>query len=194
MTIPTWIPEGKELYLFDIDGVYITASEPFSARYEKEVGKPGMMTTFFMGVFQDCLVGKADLKEEASKHLEVWGWKGNIDSFLDKWFSEEANPNEEITEIMRELRAQGKKCYLITNQEKYRAHYLVENLNLLDVSDGVFSSSGLGVKKPNPRYYDRVLEEIGYKGEKKDVFYIDDDMKNIDTAREMGFDTFYYKA
>jgi len=70
MNIPSWIPQDKALYLFDIDGVFITASEPFSKRYETEVGKSGMMTVFFKGVFQDCLVGKADLKEEVSKHLE----------------------------------------------------------------------------------------------------------------------------
>ncbi len=192
--IPTWVPQDKSLYLFDIDGVYISTSEPFSARYERKVGKPGLLTTFFKGVFQDCLVGKADLKEEASKHLEEWGWKGNVESFLDGWFSEEANLNDEVAEVIKELRAQGKPCYLITNQEKYRTEYLMENLDLHNVADGVYSSSRLGVKKPNPRYYERVLEEIGYTGDKRDVFYIDDDMENIETGREIGFDTFYYKV
>lgn len=194
MNLPGWIPQDRALYLFDIDGVYISASEPFSIRYEREKARPGMMTTFFKGVFQNCLVGKADLKEEASKHLEEWGWEGNVDSFLDKWFSEESRPNPEIVTIVRELQKGGKEIYLVTNQEKYRARYLVHNLDLQSVADGVYSSSMLGVKKPNPRYYERVLEEIGYTGERKDVFYIDDDIENIETAKEMGFDAFYYRA
>ena len=194
MNVPQWIPRDKQLYLFDIDGVYISASEPFSTRYEREKNRPGMMTTFFRGIFQECLVGKADLKAEATKYLDDWGWEGNVDSFLDKWFSEEAKPNDEVVVIVQELRTAGKPVYLITNQEKYRTDYLVHNLDLKSVADGVYSSSMLGVKKPNPRYYERVLEEIGYQGYFSDVFYIDDDIENIETAKEMGFDTFYYRA
>jgi len=189
-----WVPTDKELYLFDIDGVLIKASEPFSTRYEREIGEPGLMTTFFTGVFQECLVGKADLKEEAGKRLRDWKWDGDVDAFLEHWFSAEAAISYEVVDIIKDLRSRGKICYLITNQEKYRTIYLTEKLDVDSLADGFYSSSLLGVKKPSKEFYMEVLKRIGYQGAMNEVFYVDDDMKNIDSAQEIGFDTFYYSA
>jgi len=189
-----WVPDDKKLYLFDVDGVLIKATEHFNTRYEKEIGEPGLMTTFFKGVFQECLVGQADLKEEVAKRLRDWKWEGDVDAFLQHWFSAESAINYETVDIIKDLRSRGKICYLITNQEKYRSEYLTEKLDVDALVDGFFSSSELGVKKPSKEFYTTVLERIGYTGEAKDVFYVDDDMKNIDSARQIGFDTFYYKA
>lgn len=189
-----WVPQDKELYLFDIDGVLIKASEPFSTRYEREIGEPGLMTTFFTGVFQECLVGKADLKEEASKRLRDWKWDGDVDAFLDHWFSAESAISYEVVDIIKDLRSKDKICYLITNQEKYRTEYLTEKLDVDALVDGFYSSSTLGLKKPSKEFYMEVLKRIGYEGDVKDVFYVDDDMKNIDSAQEIGFDTFFYSA
>lgn len=189
-----WVPEDKDLYLFDIDGVLIRVHEPFSTRYEREINKPGLMTTFFRGVFQECLVGKADLREEAAKRLRDWHWDGDVDSFLEHWFSAEAAISYETVDIIKDLRSRGKPVYLITNQEKYRSKYLTEKLDIDALADGFYSSSMLGVKKPDCAFYEEVLKRIGFDGEMSKVFYVDDDLKNVDAAKSMGIDTFFYQA
>jgi len=189
-----WVPHNKEIYLFDIDGVLIKTSEPFSTRYELEVKEPGLLTTFFTGIFQECLIGKADLKEEVAKRLTEWKWDGDVDAFLEHWFSSEAAINYEIVDIIKDLRNRGKFCYLVTNQEKYRTEYLTEKLDVDALVNGFYSSSILGIKKPAKEFYLEILKRIKFSGDMNDVFYIDDDMKNIESAREIGFDTFYYKT
>ena len=55
-------PETKCI-LLDVDGVLVN-SEMFSLQYQKRFNLPqDIMLPFFKGVFQDCLIGKADLKE-----------------------------------------------------------------------------------------------------------------------------------
>lgn len=192
--IASWLPEDKDLYLFDVDGVLIRVDEPFNVRYEREVNTPGMMVPFFRGVFQDCLVGKADLREEVAQRLDEWKWEGDVDSFLEHWFSREAVINHEILESINELRAAQKPCYLVTNQEKYRTEYLTKRLGLDSLVDGFYSSSMLGVKKPDPAFFTEVLKRIGFSGNLGTVFCVDNEMDNIASAKELGIDTFYYEA
>ncbi|MAZ67533.1 hypothetical protein CL652_02050 [bacterium] len=190
----SWVPEERDLYLFDIDGVLIRVHEPFSTRYEKKVNSPGLMTIFFAGVFQECLVGKADLKEEVAKRLRDWKWGGDVDTFLEHWFGAEATINYEMRDLLKELKSQGKSCFLVTNQEKYRTEYLDEKLDVGALVDGLYSSSMLGVKKPNHAFYTEVLKRIGFEGDFGLVFYVDNDLKNVAAAKELGIDSFYYKA
>ena len=195
MDVPSWIPQDKELYLFDIDGVIIRKDAQFSTLYAREAGlEPGATEIFFRGKFQDCLVGSADLKEEIASFLKNWNWGKGVDAYLDLWFQKESNINQEIWDAVEQLHNTGSACYFATNQEKYRTKYLKDNMKLKNISSGILSSSDLGAKKPDPVFFERVLSKVGFSGKPIEVFFVDDDLENIETAKEMGFDTFYYKA
>lgn len=65
--------------IFDADGVAIF---PWRAAqlFEREYGiTREMVSEFFSGIFADCLIGKADLKEELPPYLERWGWQTSVD-------------------------------------------------------------------------------------------------------------------
>jgi len=195
MNIPLWIPLDKKIYLFDINGVIIFENEPFSYIYAEQVGLPKKITeAFFNGIFQKCLIGEADLKKEIAKYLPEWKWTESVDKYLDLWFSSESKINKNMYEVVEQLHKQGKICYFVTNQEKYRTEYLARVVGLESIVCGILSSNELGAKKPNINFYKRVLKKINYTGNVRDIFFVDDDIKNIEAAREIGFDTFYYKA
>ena len=60
-----------KVVLFDVDGVLANA-EPFSRQLERDYGiTQRMVGPFFQERFQECLVGKADLKEELSKRSGI---------------------------------------------------------------------------------------------------------------------------
>jgi putative hydrolase of the HAD superfamily len=107
--------------LFDADGVVIN-SEMLSVQYQKEhdVSNDDMIP-FFEGEFQNCIVGKTDLIELVKPWLPKWKWDGTVDEFLQFWFKAEHNVDERMVAVIRNLRKKGIKCYLATNQEKYRA-------------------------------------------------------------------------
>ncbi|MFA5946166.1 MAG: hypothetical protein WC802_04640 [Patescibacteria group bacterium] len=64
--------------LFDADGMTLL-SPKFSARIQEAYGIIwDKMKPFFSGPFQECKLGKADLKEELAKVIKDWGWQGSV--------------------------------------------------------------------------------------------------------------------
>ncbi|MDD4530757.1 MAG: hypothetical protein PHO80_04395, partial [Candidatus Gracilibacteria bacterium] len=139
---------NKKCFLIDADGVSIN-STPFSIRLEKQYGVPLEKTLeFFKGVFQDCLVGKKDLKEELGKVLSYWGWTDGVEALLEFWFENENIPNHELLSKIKELKEKGHAFFLATNNEKYRVNFISENMGFGRIFDQIFNSAAIGHKKP----------------------------------------------
>jgi len=181
--------------IFDINGVVID-STMFSAELEKDYGiSRKLLTPFFHGIFQRCLIGEADLKQEIVPYYQQWGWKGTLNELFDYWFKVEGAIDERIIRTIKKLQQGGKICFAATNQEKYRTEYFKNNMGLKFFFDEFFSSADLGCKKPEELYYKKVFTSIGGKlpVKKKEIFFIDDDAKNIEGAANFGFQTFLYR-
>ncbi len=182
------------LAIFDADGV-VTTPKKFAENLEKDFGtKPEALLPFFKGPFQDALVGKADLKVVIQPYLKDWNWTKSVDEFLAYWFKAEDAVNDEVIETIEGLRAKGIKCYLATNQEKYRLEYMRETMKFKHVFNGVFSSADLGCKKPDPQFFDRLLKRIDPKREipRKEILFWDDTEANIKAAKDLGIQAYLY--
>ena len=71
---------------FDADGVVVNPQMQFSKHLKREHGiSPEMTRSFFNGIFNDCLVGKANLSEVLPNYLQGWNWKGSVDEFIATW-------------------------------------------------------------------------------------------------------------
>jgi len=173
--------------LFDADGVIIKNSKIFSAQYEKKYNLPtGEMLPFFEGEFQNCIIGKADLKEILKIWLPKWNWEKTTDEFIDFWFEMGNNPDEKMLEIVKKLREKGIKCYLATNQEKYRTQYMRKNMKFEKLFDFVFSSAEIAYKKPEKEFYECILNNLKEKGIKvEETLSFDDSEKNINEAKKL---------
>lgn len=163
----------------------------FSEHYAREHGVPlEAMTPFYRGEFRLCQTGKADLKEAVAKYLPGWGWNKGADAFLEYWFTTDAEADEQVFEVVRQLREKGVKVYLATDQEKYRAQYLLDKLGFKDKLDGCFFSCNLGYQKSEPEYFQKIMQELGVSAD--DLVYWDDDQKNVDVAKSLGIDARFY--
>src|SRR5262245_31957446 len=101
--------------IFDADGVLINGerfsdvlARDFEVDHEKE-------REFFTTKFQECLVGKADLKEAVEPYLPTFGWKGTAEELLEYWFKAEHSLNETLMDDVRRLRRRGVRVVLATN-------------------------------------------------------------------------------
>ncbi len=150
-----------------------------------------MVLPFFKNEFKLCLVGKADLKQELGKYLDGWNWKKSVDDLLLFWFEHESNLDKEMLGNITDLRNNGIRCYLDTNNEKYRVRYLLDNLGLKNFFDGVFSSAEIGFLKPQPEFWSAIHERIG-KPDKSEVLVWDDDKENVESAKNFGFNSELY--
>ncbi len=177
--------------IFDIDGVLING-EQFSTILERDHGISKERTLpFFSGIFQDCLVGNADLKQELAIHLKEWGWDKTVEEFLHYWFTSEQNIDHDLIAFINALKKQGIHVYVATNQEKYRTDHLWNELGFSKIFRAMFSSAHLGHQKHEAKFFDKVMEQLdGVK--KSEVILWDDTQKNIDTAKAAGLHAEYY--
>ena len=174
-----------KILIFDADGVLING-EMFSKKLAKEYDiSPETILPFFNGPFTECLVGKADLKEVLIPYLKEWNWKEGVDSFLEYWFSSEHSIDQELLDYIQEYRKNGIKCLIATNQEKYRAKYMFNKMGFADSFDRLYASAHLGHKKSNLNFYRKLVKDLG-DVKKEEILFWDDDIKNIETAREFG--------
>lgn len=172
-----------KVILFDCDGPIVKREMYFSQR----LGMPfEVLKEFFEGDFLLCETGKKDLKIELTKRLKKWGWKKSVEELMDFWFSNEAVADEKMLKSIAEVRQKGIKCFLATNNEKYRTEYLLNAVGLKKHLDGAFSSAYLGYLKPDLKYWESIYKNF-LEIPKEQIVVYDDDEENVKSALEFGF-------
>ena len=178
--------------LFDVDGV-LSAHEPFRERLARDHGIAADITVpFFRGPFRDCLVGKADLKEQLFPYLKQWGWQHTVDDFLSYWFIAEHRPNLPLLQVAQQLRQYGIPCYLATNQERYRTEYILQEMGFATHFDGAFSSAYTGYMKPQVEFFHHILHKLAHV-KADEILFWDDTLENIIVAKEVGLHAEHYR-
>jgi putative hydrolase of the HAD superfamily len=187
--------EDKNLkaILLDADGVVLVKQGYFSEKFSDECNVPlELITPFFKNEFRVCQLGKADLKEVLLPYLQQWGWQDSVDSFLRYWFTSDTQPDQIVLDKVQQLRNRSLKCYLVTDQEKYRAKYIREELGFNSRFDDCFFSYDLGYSKSEASFFEKVLAKITTAG--SETLYFDDEEKNIITAKQLGIDARLYRG
>jgi putative hydrolase of the HAD superfamily len=178
--------------IFDTDGMVVHREMRFSQRFSEEFKIPlEKINPFFENEFKPCLVGKADLKKELAKYLPVWNWNKSVDELLQYWFESEKEVDKKMLASAQSLRASGIKCFLSTNNEKYRTDYLLSNLGLKNSFDGIFSSSEIGFMKQDKEFWLAVHNKLG-NPDKKSVLCWDNEERKLEAAEDFGFLTELY--
>src|SRR6185369_16141063 len=110
---------------------------------------------------------------------------------MDFWFEGEAKVDPLMKSFIESVRAKGLKCFLATNNEKYRTEYLWNNVGIKNFLDGLFSSCYLRYMKPDVKYWETLFQDL--KGvEKNEIILWDDKEGAIHSAREFGFNAEFY--
>lgn len=172
--------------LFDADGVVIHPRMQFS-RYLEEVFSisPHLTRDFFTGVFNDCLAGRADLPAALPPYLQQWGWPGDLSDFLRLWMAKDDCPDLRLLARIQQMRASGLLCGLATLQEKTRAAYMRADMGFSRRFDRLYFSCELGCLKPDPAFYRKIEQDLGFTG--PEILFWDDDPRNVRAARSLGW-------
>ena len=181
-----------KIVLFDADGVVVKRRKYFSEIYAEKTGLDARadFLPFFQGEFRNCVVGKADLKRIIKPWLPKWKWDKGADAFLQLWFETESNIQRDLLDYVAGLRKQGVRCYLASQQERYRGEYLIDKLGLRDKFDGFFMTYELGVRKDDKQFFQLILEKLKYPA--PEILFADDEQENLDAASETGISTHFY--
>lgn len=182
-------------YVFDVDGVLTIPEKLFSHVY---VDRHGLslepFKRFFKDQFPDALIGQADLAELIANNPDVWKY-GTPEAIMKDWFDGENLQNTQAVNVVKELRRRGKKCYLATNQEKYRGNYM-KTVMFPGLCDAYFISGEIGFMKPDAKFFESVINGIGgdIPGIRpEEIIFFDDTSENVDGARQVGINARLYQ-
>ena len=165
----------------DADGVVQTTRSSWLERLKQLCGDPGRVEQFLADVFEaerPCLTGNGDFAESLSQVLRRWNSSATVSEALRVWTMIE--PDADAFRLIRGLRSNGTLVALATNQQRYRAAYMLDDLEF----DHVFCSCDLGHAKPAPEYFSAALDILALPA--TSVLFIDDHDANVEAARRTG--------
>ncbi len=188
-----------KIILFDIDNVLIRPPRYFSEELEEQGHKDAVehLKSFFLNEdWRKCKEGKADPFKLVAPYLKKFGWKKSAKEFFlqHAQFGEKYLDKNFISNI-KKLKEKGIKCYLCTDQAKYKAEYLLNDMGFKDIFYKHFISHSIGYRKCHDEFWVYVLKEL--KKEFKDldvneIVYFDDSQDNVDLALKFGIKGFVF--
>ena len=181
--------------LFDVDGVIIK-SERFSIQYSKKYNiLEEDMIPFFKWKYRDCLIGKADLKEEIKPFLKKWNWKKSADDFIKNWFETDDDVDKRVISVIKQLKNKWIICNIVSEQEKYRTDYMKKNMWFEKIFNHIFSPYYVCYTKLEKEFYIYIVEKMKkiYNINIDEIIFFDDSEKNINIAKKLWINSYIYK-
>lgn len=97
--------------------------------------------------------------------------------------------NEDVLNVLHDLKRKGYNIYLLSNNNKETANYLRKLDFYQDISGDVYSCD-YNVIKPNIEIYNILLNKFNLIPQ--ECLFIDDDQDNIETATKLGIKSIKY--
>jgi putative hydrolase of the HAD superfamily len=172
--------------VFDADGVLFDRPLAFAAhRRTEDPEADAQAAEFFAGPFQDCLVGRADMRELLPAYLEKWRCPYTLDEYLNAWFEIENHVDQRLLDAAASLKLSGVACYVATNQERHRTKHIRNHSGIVPYFERIFASCEIGHRKPDAEFFQAVAHEIGAPAE--GVLFWDDSPANVEASRRHGW-------
>jgi 2-haloacid dehalogenase len=117
----------------------------------------------------------------------------NIRAFYGRWQEMLGDAIEGTVEIFRELKESSKyRIYALTNWSAETFPVALERYEFLNRFDGIVVSGTEKMRKPNPAFYQLLLDRYAVKTE--NALFIDDNLRNVLAAEEMGIKSIHFKS
>jgi putative hydrolase of the HAD superfamily len=131
------------------------------------------------------------LAKLADKLGPAIGHRPEMHQFAEIYFKA-LHPNEPMIDLMRELKGQGYRMAMLTNNVREWEPRWRSMLPVDEVFELVVDSAFVDMRKPDHEIYELTLERLGGTPAEECLF-VDDIEHNIDAARELGMSAVHYR-
>ena len=115
-------------------------------------------------------------------------WEKELRAYYDNWTRMLRADIPENVEVLRKLQHSDYELFGLTNWSAETFPYALENYDFFDIFEGKIVVSGTEkLIKPDPKIWQVLLERYNLKAEES--VFIDDNPKNIEVAKSLGFAT-----
>jgi len=125
-----------------------------------------------------------------AKHPE---WEPEIKAYYGRWLEMLGEAIHETVEIFRQLKETGKyKLYALTNWSAELFPHARERFEFLKWFDGIVVSGEEKLRKPFPEFYQLLLDR--YHLSASETIFIDDNLRNVTAAKQVGIETVFFES
>jgi 2-haloacid dehalogenase len=118
--------------------------------------------------------------------------EANIRVFYGRWEEMLGGPIEGTLEIFKQLKDSGRyKLYALTNWSAETFEIALHRFHFLSWFDGIVVSGTEKIRKPNPDFYKLLLSR--YQVNANEALFIDDNLRNVQAAEEIGIASIHYQ-
>jgi putative hydrolase of the HAD superfamily len=137
-------------------------------------------------------VSETDFLERLAVELEpALGHRPEMHRFREIYF-EALHPNEPMIELMRELKSEGHRMALLTNNVREWEPLWRTMLPVDEIFEVVVDSAFVGMRKPEHEIYELTIERLERVSAEACLF-IDDIEVNCEAARAVGMSAVHYR-
>ncbi|HWO84385.1 MAG TPA: HAD family phosphatase [Solirubrobacterales bacterium] len=136
-------------------------------------------------------ISEDEFVERLEDGLEsILGHRPHLHHFRHKFFGA-LDPNGEMIELMRELKASGLKMAMLTNNVREWEPLWRSMLPVDEIFEEIVDSAFVGCRKPEGRIYELTLERIGIPAEA--CLFVDDLQVNCEAAEKAGMRAVHFR-
>lgn len=179
-------------FLFDIGNVLANFEfQQLLEVYAEHAGRPlGPQTDLDEEMYVKVEKGLLTEEDYVAYLNEAKGLNWTTDNLHEVW-QEIFSLNDAGVGLFKKAMASDAAVYTLSNIAHYHIRAIEKNWSgFFDDVTGLFVSYKMGVRKPDPRIYEMVLEELGVPGDQ--CFFIDDLPENIAEARAAGIQAHHF--
>ena len=177
--------------IFDIGGVLtFTNFENIYNKFAEKVGvSPEFVVNYHQTHMSELLLGTTSLEQFFT---DMAAESGKSESELQKIWFEVGLPERKVNQELINLVANLRKKYSVGTLTNLSPHRKImdEAMDLYSHFDYKVLSCDVGLKKPDPRFYDLALKTA--KVEPEEAIFIDDYKDYVDAAAKIGIKSIIY--
>ena len=188
--------ENIDAVIFDLGGVILNLDYNLTViEFEKHI--EGLDRNVFFGkkeqlpFFSSYEIGKISTEDFIKSFNDYYRKNFSFEDFKSYWNAMILDIPQGRIELIRSLKAQGKKVYLLSNINhlheiavEQRFKELGEPSNFLSLFDKGYYSHHIGLRKPTTEIFDFVMKEQNLTPER--TVFIDDSVHHVEGARLVG--------
>lgn len=120
-------------------------------------------------------------------------WQTEITAYYGRWQEMLGDAIQGTVDIFKELKDAGNhKIYALTNWSAETFPIALEKFDFLHWFDGIVVSGTEMTRKPFPEFYQILLDR--YDVAPSDAIFIDDNLRNVLAAKEMGIESIHFHS
>ena len=184
-------------FVFDLGNVLIYW-DPKNLFDEKYFGSKEKRDFFLENICTDAWNeeqdgGQSIVKGTMKKIQEFPEWEPAIRDYYGRWTEMLNGPVDGSVEILRKLKAEDRyNLYALTNWNSCLFEIALVRYDFLQWFDGRIVSGEEKLRKPHPEFYDILSNRYHVKPE--ETVFIDDNLRNINAAKELGYHCIHFKT